>query len=123
MRSDLRWGHELIDLQQEPESVALTISSPERDYSIRAQYVVGADGGHSLVRKTLGVDFPGTTSPTIGRIAHVHIPDGIRHAEGGVVVPGFGRVPFGHSRFDRGGMMFGAFEPDRTILVRSRKSR
>jgi 2-polyprenyl-6-methoxyphenol hydroxylase-like FAD-dependent oxidoreductase len=113
---DLRWGHELIDLQQEPESVALTVSSPERDYRIVAEYVVGAEGGHSLVRKALGVGFPGTTSPTIARLADVHIPDELRCADGGVEVPGFGRVPFGHSRFDCGGMMFGQFETGRTVL-------
>jgi 2-polyprenyl-6-methoxyphenol hydroxylase-like FAD-dependent oxidoreductase len=113
---DLRWGHELIDLQREPESVALTISSPERNYSISAEYVVAADGGRSLVRKTLGIDFPGATSPTIARIADVHVPDEIRRTEGGVEVPGFGRVSFGHNRFDRGGMMFGEFEPGRTVL-------
>ena len=113
---DLRWGHELIDLRQEPESVVLTVSSPERDCSIDAQYVVGADGGHSLVRKLVGIDFPGTTSPTVARLADVHIPDELRRADGGVDVPGFGRVPFGHSRLDRGGLMFGQFEPGRTVL-------
>src|SRR5271163_4465187 len=30
---DLRWGHELLNLRQGPESVALTVSSPERQYS------------------------------------------------------------------------------------------
>ena len=113
---DLRWGHELIDVQQEPESVALAVSSSERDYRIAAEYVVGADGGRSLVRKTLGIDFPGMTSPTIARLAHVHIPHNLRRANGGVVVPGFGRVPFGHSRFDRGGVMFAEFEPDRALF-------
>lgn len=90
---DLRWGHELVGLQQEPESVALTVSSPERDYGIAAGYLVGADGGHSLVRKTLSIDFPGTTSPMVSRLAHVHIPEQIRRADGGIDIPGFGRLP------------------------------
>jgi 2-polyprenyl-6-methoxyphenol hydroxylase-like FAD-dependent oxidoreductase len=113
---DLRWGHELVDVQQGPKSVALTVSSPEREYRIAAEYLVGADGGRSLVRKMVGIDFPGTTSPTIGRLAHVHIPRELRRADGTVEVPGFGRVPFGHSRFDRGGFIFAEFDPGRSLL-------
>ena len=113
---DLRWGNELTELQAEPGCVTLTVSSAERDYQIVAGYLVGADGGRSLVRKTQGIDFPGSTSPTVGRLAHVHIPDELRGADGGVDIPGFGRLPFGHSRFDRGGVIFAEFEPGRALL-------
>ncbi|MGA7050487.1 MAG: FAD-dependent monooxygenase [Mycobacterium sp.] len=113
---DLRWGHDLIDVRQEPESVALRVSSPDREYRITACHLVGADGGRSLVRKSLGVDFAGTTSPTVGRLAHVHVPDHLRRADGGIDIPGFGRVPFGHNRFDRGGFMFAEFEPGHVLL-------
>lgn len=114
--ADLRWGHELTGLQPESESVALTVASPRAEYTIAAGYLVGADGGRSLVRKTLGIDFPGSTSATVGRLAHVHIPDQLRNADGVIDIPGFGRIPFGHSRFDRGGLMFADFEPTRSML-------
>jgi len=113
---DLRWGHELIGMQPGPESVALTVSSPERDYDMAAGYLVGADGGRSLVRKTLGIDFPGSTAPTVSRLAHVHIPDELRGTDGVFDIPGFGRLPFGHTRLDRGGLIFGGFEPDRSLI-------
>jgi 2-polyprenyl-6-methoxyphenol hydroxylase-like FAD-dependent oxidoreductase len=113
---DLRWGHELTGLRQEPESVALSVSSPEREYRIAAGYLVGADGGRSLVRKTVGIDFPGTTLDVVGRLAQVHVPDGLRRADGGVDVPGFGRIPFGHTRLDTGGVIFGEFEPGRPLF-------
>jgi 2-polyprenyl-6-methoxyphenol hydroxylase-like FAD-dependent oxidoreductase len=113
---DLRWGHELVGLRQEPESVALTVSSPERDYRIAAGYLVGADGGHSLVRKTVGIEFPGSTSDMVGRLAHVHIPDELRRPDGGIDIPGFGRIRFGHTRLDRGGVMYAEFEPGRSLF-------
>ncbi|OBB85539.1 FAD-dependent oxidoreductase [Mycobacterium colombiense] len=113
---DLRWGHELIGLRQEPESVALSVSSPERAYHIAAGHLVGADGGRSLVRKTVGIDFPGTTSDTVARLAHVHIPDELRRADGGVDIPGFGRLAFGHTRVDNGGAIFAEFEPGRPLF-------
>ncbi|KAA1250641.1 FAD-dependent oxidoreductase [Mycobacterium simiae] len=113
---DVRWGHTLTDLQSRSESVAVEVSAPKHDYDIAASYLVGADGGRSLVRKTLGIAFPGSTSPTIGRLAHVHIPDELRSAEGDVVIPGLGRLPHGHSRFDRGGLLFADFEPGRSLL-------
>ncbi|OJZ69964.1 FAD-dependent oxidoreductase [Mycobacterium paraffinicum] len=113
---DLRWGHELAGLQQRPESVVLTVSSGDRECQLDARYLVGADGGRSLVRKTVGIDFPGYTSQTVARLAHVHIPDGLRHADGGLDVPGFGRIAFGHNRFDNGGIIFAQFEPGDALL-------
>ncbi|ORW32563.1 FAD-dependent oxidoreductase [Mycobacterium paraense] len=113
---DLRWGHELTGLRKEPNSVELTVSSPEREYRITAGHLVGADGGRSLVRKTVGIDFPGYTSKTVGRLAHVHIPDGLRRPDGGIDVPGFGRIAFGHTRLDRGGLIYAEFEPGRSLF-------
>jgi 2-polyprenyl-6-methoxyphenol hydroxylase-like FAD-dependent oxidoreductase len=113
---DLRWGHELVGLRQEPESVALTVSSPGREYGIAAGYLVGADGGRSLVRKTVGIDFPGVTSDTVGRLAHVHIPDELRRADGGIDIPGFGRIGFLHNRLDRGGVIYAEFESGRSLF-------
>lgn len=113
---DLRWGHELVGLRQDPESVALTVSSPEREYRVATGHLVGADGGHSLVRKTVGIDFPGTTSDVVGRLAHVHIPDGMRRDDGGIDVPGFGRIGFGHTRLENGGVIYAEFEPGRSLF-------
>ncbi|OBH59701.1 FAD-dependent oxidoreductase [Mycobacterium mantenii] len=113
---DLRWGHALTDLQQNSESVALQVSSPERDYAIAAGYLVGADGGRSLVRKRAGIDFPGTTLDIVGRLAHVHVPDELRRPDGGVDIPGFGPIAFGHTRLDRGGLIYAEFEPGRPLF-------
>lgn len=113
---DLRWGHELVDLQPGPESVALTVSSPEREYRIAAGYLVGADGGRSPVRKAVGIDFPGTTLDLVGRLAHVHIPAELRRTDGGIDIPGFGRLGFGHTRLDTGGVIYAEFELGRSLF-------
>jgi 3-(3-hydroxy-phenyl)propionate hydroxylase len=56
--------------------------------SLRAQYLVGCDGGRSLVRKKAGIDFPGwdaSTSYLIAEGAMTGEPAwGIRHGEKGV---------------------------------------
>ena len=55
--------------------------------ALRAQYLVGCDGGRSVVRKTAGIDFPGL-DPTISwMIAEVDMDDppvGLRPEGGGI---------------------------------------
>ncbi|MBW0012583.1 FAD-dependent monooxygenase, partial [Mycobacterium sp.] len=113
---ELRWGHELTGLRQGTESVEVMVGSPERQYRIAAGFLVGADGGRSLVRKTVGIDFPGHTSRTVGRLAHVQIPDELRRADGGIDIPGFGTLRFGHTRLDTGGVIYAEFEPGRSLF-------
>lgn len=104
---EIRWGHELTGLAQQERGVRLELAGPLGEYEIMAEYLVGADGGHSLVRKSLGIGFPGNTTPTVTRIAHVDISDELRTGDGGIFVPGLGRLPFGHSRLEGGGFAYG----------------
>ncbi|GAY18882.1 FAD-dependent oxidoreductase [Mycobacterium sp. shizuoka-1] len=113
---DVRWGHELTALDTSDDGVRLTIATESGVYTATASYLVGADGGRSFVRKSVGIDFPGATSPTVARVAHVSVPEEYLHSDGGLDVPGFGRVSFGHNRFDRGMVIYAPFEPDRTLL-------
>ena len=43
--------------------------------SLRAQYLVGCDGGRSLVRKTAGIDFPGWDPTTSSLLAEVEMTE------------------------------------------------
>jgi 2-polyprenyl-6-methoxyphenol hydroxylase-like FAD-dependent oxidoreductase len=113
---DVRWAHELTGLDAKPGGVTVTVTSPERTYDIDATYLVGADGGRSVVRKTVGIDFPGGTSDTVARIAHVHMPDELRTADGGYALPGYGPLRFGHTRLDNGGFIFAQFSADRAMV-------
>ncbi|SBS71743.1 Pentachlorophenol monooxygenase [uncultured Mycobacterium sp.] len=113
---EIRWGHELTGLDPADDGVRLTIATESGVYTETAAYLVGADGGRSFVRKSVGIDFPGATSPTVARLAHVSVPEEYQHADGGLDVPGFGRVAFGHNRFERGMVIYAPFETDRSLL-------
>ncbi|MEU6478601.1 FAD-dependent monooxygenase [Streptomyces sp. NPDC047017] len=66
-------GTGLVGLEQDGERVTARLSTGETD---RADYLVGADGGASLVRKAIGVAFPGTTDETFRvLVADVTAPD------------------------------------------------
>tara|TARA_Y100001951_G_scaffold101807_1_gene107373 strand:+ start:75791 stop:77395 length:1605 start_codon:yes stop_codon:yes gene_type:complete len=61
---DLRLGHEMLDLSQNEEDVTLQVKDANGEsYELRAQYLIGADGGRSCVRKKLGIELLGMTHP------------------------------------------------------------
>lgn len=113
---DVRWGHELTDLSPTADAVSVTVAAGARTYRLDADYLVGADGGRSTVRKGVGIDFPGSTSPIVSRLAHVHLPAEFLVAGRGYEIPGFGLLPFGPNRFDNGTLIVFPLEPDRPLL-------
>ena len=50
----------LIGFRQERDGVVVQVAGPRGSEEIRAAWVVGADGGRSTVRRTLGLPFRGT---------------------------------------------------------------
>src|SRR6266516_841010 len=44
-------------------------------HSLRAEYLVGCDGGHSLIRKAAGIEFPGWDPTTSNLIAEVELAE------------------------------------------------
>lgn len=113
---DIRWGHELIGVESRSDGVTVSVSTSDETYALEATYLVGADGGRSTVRKMAGIDFPGYTSNTVARIAHVSLPDEMRSADGGVDIPGVGPLPWGHNRLDNGGFIFAEMEHGRPMV-------
>lgn len=106
---EVRWGHRVQDLADGPDGVRVEVAGPHGGITLDARYLVGADGGRSTVRKLAGIPFPGYTSDTVSRVAHVTVPDELRTDGGGLEVPGYGRLPFGHTRLDHGGIIFADF--------------
>ncbi len=74
-------GREVTGFAQDETGVDVDVSDGK---SLRAQYLIGCDGGRSLVRKTAGIEFPGwdpTTSSLIATVELAEPPEewGIHH--------------------------------------------
>jgi len=57
------FSHEFISLTQGPEHVSVRVKHQEQEVELLAQWVIGADGGKSSVRKSAGIEFDGYTWP------------------------------------------------------------
>jgi 2-polyprenyl-6-methoxyphenol hydroxylase-like FAD-dependent oxidoreductase len=86
-------GHAVTGFAQDDTGVNIELADGQR---LRAQYLVGCDGGHSLVRKAAGIAFPGwdpTISCLIAEIETAEQPElGIRHDAIGIHA--FGRLEY-----------------------------
>lgn len=58
------YEHTVTSFEQDDDAVTLNVAGGGSEKSIRAEWLIGADGAHSTVRKILGVEFPGFTYPT-----------------------------------------------------------
>ena len=90
-------GREVVDFKQDEEGVDVALSDGE---SLRAQYMVGCDGGRSLVRKTAGIAFVGLDASTSFLIAELDLDEpelGMRPEGGGIGPATLGQTggPFG----------------------------
>src|SRR6185312_16169042 len=63
--AEIRFGHRVTGFSQNADSVSVSVESGGDTRTIEASWLIGADGGRSVVRKELGVDFEGFTWPEI----------------------------------------------------------
>jgi 2-polyprenyl-6-methoxyphenol hydroxylase-like FAD-dependent oxidoreductase len=89
-----RSGCPVVDVVDEGSAVRAVLADGRSEH---AAYLVGCDGGRSVVRKRAGIEFPGTAATMTGRtvVAELADPDAITsslHGPGGLVnlslVPG-----------------------------------
>jgi len=71
-RSEIRFNHELLSLEQDGEGVTARIldRASEEEYSVRADYLLGADGGH-VVGAAVGIEMSGPRD--IMKLVSVHM--------------------------------------------------
>jgi 2-polyprenyl-6-methoxyphenol hydroxylase-like FAD-dependent oxidoreductase len=81
----MQYGREVIGFAQDDTGVDVRLGDGD---ALRAQYLVGCDGGRSLIRKAAGIDFPGWDPTKSNLIAEVEVteepPQGVRHDATGV---------------------------------------
>jgi 2-polyprenyl-6-methoxyphenol hydroxylase-like FAD-dependent oxidoreductase len=65
-------GREVTGLEQDDTGADVVLSDGQ---SLRAQYLVGCDGGRSLIRKAAGIEFPGWDATTSALIAQVEMTE------------------------------------------------
>ena len=65
-------GREVTGFAQDDSGVDVELSDGQ---SLRAQYLVGCDGGRSLVRKAAGIEFPGWDPTTSALLAEVEMAE------------------------------------------------
>ncbi|GAA5191931.1 FAD-dependent monooxygenase [Rugosimonospora acidiphila] len=70
-------GCPVVDVIDEGSAVVAVLADGR---SVRGAYLVGCDGGRSVVRKRAGIDFPGTAATMTGRtaVAELADPDAVR---------------------------------------------
>jgi 2-polyprenyl-6-methoxyphenol hydroxylase-like FAD-dependent oxidoreductase len=85
LRVRIYYGCEVTSFAQNNTGVDVELSDRQ---SLRAQYLVGCDGGRSLIRKAAGIEFPGWDPTKSNLIAEVEVteepPRGVRHDATGV---------------------------------------
>ena len=67
--TDIRFGHEVTAVRQDDDGVMVIANTASGPVDIAGRYVVGADGAHSAVRRSLGIAFEGFTYPELFLIA------------------------------------------------------
>ena len=85
LKAPIRYSREVTGFAQDDTGVDVHLSDGQR---LRAEYLVGCDGGRSLVRKTAGIEFPGwdpTTSALLAQVEMTEEPElGIRRTSSGM---------------------------------------
>jgi 2-polyprenyl-6-methoxyphenol hydroxylase-like FAD-dependent oxidoreductase len=87
-------GREVTGFAQDDTGVDVALSDGE---SLRAEYLVGCDGGRSLIRKAAGIAFPGWDPTTSSLIAEVEMA---RKPELGIHRNAFGIHSFGKVKYE-----------------------
>lgn len=59
--SDVRYQHTVTQIHAGDDAVRLEVSTPEGGYTLEAGYLVAADGPRGATRRSMGIDYEGTS--------------------------------------------------------------
>jgi len=74
LHGQVRFGHRVRGVRQSDDGVDIEVETSEGQATIHGQYVIGADGAHSAVRESIGVDFEGVTYPDLYLVTNTLYP-------------------------------------------------
>jgi 2-polyprenyl-6-methoxyphenol hydroxylase-like FAD-dependent oxidoreductase len=75
-------GVRLRELDRQAEQVSLTLDGPGGPETVTADWVVGADGAHSAVRRLSGIGFSGKATDDVFVSVDAFVTDGPAHGDG-----------------------------------------
>lgn len=116
-----------VDVRREAEARSLTqyddhVEIRTAETTLGARYVVGCDGGHSLVREQSGIAFPGISDEqVVSRAALIAPTEQIRPVAGvglgeKILIEGYGQVDGNFHRTERGVVVIALFDPEHPLI-------
>lgn len=85
---------ELVGFTQDHDGVTAHLCADGGTSNFAADHILGCDGAHSTVRKTLGLGFPGERYPETWSLADVRMDWPYGHGDGNLFMDPGGRVVF-----------------------------
>ena len=78
---DIRFDTKVLGFEQAACGIKLRAQSPEGEHELGGDFLVGADGAHSVVRERLGLELEGKTYPTRALLADLRVPPEVDQTE------------------------------------------
>ena len=66
------YNSEVISVKQNEDTVSVKIRNSDKDIEANGKFLIGADGSHSVVRKSLGIELDGFTYPFPTTVVATH---------------------------------------------------
>ncbi len=71
--AEVRWGHRVTGLEADEAGATLDVAGPGGAYQLRADWLVAADGGRSVIRERMGLPLHGTAYESRYLIADIAV--------------------------------------------------